>query len=341
MSELRQDPTTYDWIIIAKERARRPHEFKRKQTSDKSLPVLSEDCPFCPGNEHTTPEALDVYGDIDKWRIRVVPNKFPALRPEGDTRREEWKLFRKSQGYGRHEIVIETPLHNEFIPFMDDKHVEELIKAYRNRYHALRKDPKIKIIIIFKNHGEGAGTSLEHPHTQIVASPIVPPYIRRKYEVATQHFDNTGRCLHHDIQKAELEEGTRIVADTLHFVVLHPFASHYPFETWIMPKEHKSSFGNISDTEIKDIAVLLKEILLKIYVGLGNPDYNFVIHTAPVDDEHKSYYLWHIQIIPRLTLAAGFELGSGIYINVAIPEETSAFMKEFKVKDKDLSNTLD
>ncbi len=331
MSELRQDPTTYDWIIIAKERAKRPHEFNKNQPANKSLPVHNDGCPFCPGNEHLTPPAEATYGEPDKWAIRVIPNKFAALSPDGDTKREEWKLFRKSHGYGRHEVVIETPLHNQFIPFMDDRQVEALIQVYKDRYHALKKDPNIKIIIIFKNHGAGAGTSLEHPHTQIVASPIVPPYIRRKYRVTTQHFDNTGRCLHHDIERAELEENVRIVADTKHFIALHPFASHYPFETWIMPKAHKSSFGDISETEVKDFAKVLKEVLMKLYVGLGNPDYNFIIHTAPVDDEHKPYYLWHMQIIPRLTQAAGFELGSGIYINVAIPEDTAVFMRDFKL----------
>lgn len=331
MSELRQDPTTFDWIIIAKERAKRPQELKRNNRNTHIMPDYSKSCPFCPGNEHMTPHPTDIFGTSDKWKIRVIPNKFPALTPDGDTSREEWKLFRKSHGYGAHEVVIETPVHNELIPYMDDEHVEDIIKAYRKRYHALKEDLNIKIILIFKNHGEGAGTSLEHPHTQIVASPIVPPYIRRKYEVATQHFDNTGRCLHHDIQKAEIEEGTRIVIENSNFVVLHPFASRYPFETWIMPKKHKSSFGDISDEEIKDLSHVLKAVLLKIYVGLENPDYNFIIHTAPVDDEHKSYYLWHIQIIPRLTQFAGFELGSGIYINIALPEETAAFMRDMKV----------
>lgn len=333
MPELRQDPTTYDWIIIAKERAKRPNVFRKNNMLETSLPVYIKECPFCQGNEHKTPEAIDIYGTPDKWRIRVVPNKFPALTPEGDTKREEQRLFRKAHGYGRHEVVIETPLHNELIPFMNNEHVEELITVYRDRYHALKKDPNVKIIIIFKNHGERAGTSLEHPHTQIVASPVVPPYIRRKYEVTTQHFDNTGRCLHHDIQRVELEEGIRIVAHTKHFVVIHPFASRYPFETWIMPIEHKSSFGNITDDEVKDLAGVLKDALLKLYLSLKNPDYNFVIHTAPVDDEHKSYYLWHIQIIPRLTHIAGFELGSGIYINVAMPEETASFIREFRARD--------
>ena len=331
MSELRQDPTTFDWIIIAKERAKRPDEFKKNRRSKNSTSNFNKYCPFCQGNERMTPEALSIYSMQDNWRIRVIMNKFPALTPEGDTKRHERNLFRYAHGYGRHEVVIETPAHNEFIPFMSDEHVAQLIKAYRDRYHELKKDSQVKIIIIFKNHGEEAGTSLEHPHTQIVASPVVPPYIRRRYEVATHHFDNTGRCLHHDIQKFELEEGTRIVVENNNFVVLHPFASRYPFETWVMPKIHKSSFGDINDEEINDLSRVLKEVLLKLYISLENPDYNFVIHTTPVDDEHKSYYLWHIQIIPRLTAIAGFELGSGIYINTAIPEETAAFMRDYKI----------
>jgi len=331
MSELRQDPTTFDWIIIAKERANRPDQFKNKSGNKKPPPVHSERCPFCPGNEDMTPEAEAGYGEGGEWKIRVIPNKFAALTPAGDTTREEDRLFRKTHGYGRHEVVIETPVHNEYIPFMEEGHVAGLVRAYRDRYHALKSDPNIKIIIIFKNHGEGAGTSLEHPHTQIVASPIVPPYIRRKYEVATQHFDNTGRCLHHDYQYQEMETGERLVETTDHFVTIHPYASHYPFETWIMPRVHRSSFGDISDDETADLARVLKNVLLKLHTGLGNPDYNFVIHTAPVDDEHKSYYLWHIQIIPRLTKAAGFELGSGIYINTALPEETAKFMRELEV----------
>ncbi|HBH60401.1 MAG TPA: hypothetical protein DDX85_01395 [Nitrospiraceae bacterium] len=190
----------------------------------------------------------------------------------------------------------------------------------------------MKVIIIFKNHGEAAGTSLEHPHTQIVASPIVPPFIRRRYEIATQHFDNTGHCLYCDLLYDEVQSGRRIVGETQYFVALHPYASRYPFETWIMPKIHSSSFGNIVDMEIGELAKLLKEILLKFYHALHDPDFNLIIHTSPVDDEHKTYYLWHIQIIPRLTLAAGFELGSGIYINSAMPEETAAFMRDFPVK---------
>ncbi|MEC4684326.1 MAG: galactose-1-phosphate uridylyltransferase [Nitrospirota bacterium] len=336
MSELRQDPTTNDWVIIAKERAKRPHEFKKDNITRPYFPAHSESCPFCPGNEHRTPEAKVVYGEPGKWKTRVVPNKFAALTHEGNAVREEWKLFRKSPGYGNHEVIIETPRHDNFIPFMNDIDVEGLIRVYRDRYHALKKDPAIRTVIILKNHGRGAGTSLEHPHSQVVASPIVPPFVRRRYEIAIQHYDNTGRCIYCDLRENELEASERIVAETDYFVVIHPFASRYPFETWLMPKVHNSSFGNISDEEIKDLSRVLKDVLMKLYASLENPDYNLVIHTAPVDDEHKSYFLWHIQIIPRLTLAAGFELGSGISINVALPEETAAFIRDFEVKDSGL-----
>ncbi len=328
MSELRQDPTTFDWVIIARERAKRPHEFIKHTATKSTLPSYSKDCPFCPGNEGRTPEPTAVYGEPGNWKIRVVPNKFAALTPEGDTAREQWKLFRKTQGYGRHEVIIESPVHNRYIPFMEDEEVEGLLKTYRDRYHELKKDQNVKVIIIFKNHGEAAGTSLEHPHTQIVASPVVPPFIRRRFEIATQYYDNTGHCLYCDILYDEFEAKERIILDNKYFVALHPFASRYPFETWIMPKMHSSSFGKIVDMEISDLARLLKEILMRMFVSLDNPDYNLIIHTSPVDDEHKIYYLWHIQIIPRLTLAAGFELGSGIYINTAVPEETAAFMRE-------------
>jgi UDPglucose--hexose-1-phosphate uridylyltransferase len=330
MPHLRQDPTTDDWIIFSKVRARRPDEFRKEKAQGGTLPAYSPTCPFCRGNESMTPDVDLVVcrDDRDDWMIRVVPNKYPALTPEGTTRRTEKKVWRQMPGYGRHEVVIESPLHNELIPFMSDDHVARLIRAYRDRYAALREDPQTRAIIIFKNHGKGAGTSLEHPHTQIVASPVVPPYVRRKYEVTIRYFDNTGRRLHNDIRDAELSEKTRIITESPHFVALHPFASHYPFETWIMPRRgHQASFVSISEEEIEDLAKVLKDILARLYNGLGNPDYNLIVDTVPVDDEQKSYYLWHIQIIPRLTMTAGFELGSGIQINVALPEETAEFMR--------------
>lgn len=336
MPELRQDPTTKEWVIIASERAKRPHEFVLSKREEE-LPSYVDSCPFCPGNERETPPEVLAYRDSGKpngpnWRVRVTPNKYPALIHNGTTiRKERGKFFRKMDGVGVHEVIIETPYHNRLIPLMDDKEVEEILMSYRERYRALRNDPIVKLIMIFKNHGKSAGTSLEHPHSQLVATPIVPIHIRRKYEVATSYFDDTGRCIYCDIFEEELSSGKRIVTETDKFIVLHPFASRSPFETWIAPKRHLSSFGNISKEDIPDLASVLKATLYKLYKTLNNPDFNYVIHTAPVDDENKSYYLWHIQIVPRLATMAGFEIGSGIFINTSLPEETAEFMRHLNI----------
>jgi UDPglucose--hexose-1-phosphate uridylyltransferase len=336
MPELRQDCTTKEWVIIATERAQRPHDFKAKKVKE-ILPPFVDSCPFCPGNESETPSEVLAYHDSGKpngpgWRVRVIPNKYPALVPGGSiVRREEEKLFRKMDGVGIHEIIIETPHHNGVMALMTGKEVEEILLAYRERYNVLKKRPSVKLIMIFKNYGKSAGTSLVHPHSQLVAAPIVPAHIRRKFEVATSYFDDTGRCINCDLVRGELKNKQRIVLDADRFVVFQPFASRSPFETWIAPKRHLSSFGNIPEEDIPDLASVLKTTLLKIYKSLNNPDFNFVIHTAPVDDENKNYYLWYIQIIPRLTTVAGFEIGSGIFINTSLPEETAEFIRNVKI----------
>jgi UDPglucose--hexose-1-phosphate uridylyltransferase len=331
MPQLRQDPTTKEWVIIAAERAKRPHDFIRTKPSIEK-PSYKEDCPFCSGNEHLTPHESLAYRsggppDSKGWWVRVIPNKFPALSPEGSLQREETGFFRMMDGVGIHEVVIENPLHNRLLPLMEDTQVEEILLSYRERYLALRDDPRIKLIIVFKNHGEAAGTSLDHTHSQIVGSAIVPSNIRRKLEEAARYYDDHGRCVYCDTIQGELNLGKRIVMETDTFVVLQPFASRSPFETWIVPKKHQPSFGLISMEDSKSFARVLKATLFALYSKLNNPDYNYAIHTAPIKDEQDDYYHWHLQIIPRLTTPAGFEMGSGIYINVAFPEETAQFLK--------------
>ncbi len=333
MPQLRQDPTTKEWVIVSSERAKRPHDFKKAGPSAEKPPYKA-DCPFCPGNEHFTPHETLAYrnagpADGRGWWVRVVPNKFPALSPEGSLeRKEESGFFRLMDGVGRHEVVIGSPIHNQLFPLMDDHQVSEVLLAYRERYLALRDDPRIKLIIIFKNHGQGAGTSLEHTHSQIVATVVVPSNIRKKLEEAARHYDDHGTCVYCDLVKDELNAEKRILLENEKFVVLHPFASRFPFETWIIPKEHQASFGLISIEDSKIFARVLKTTLYKLYSKLNDPDYNYVIHTAPIKDEMEDYYHWHLQIIPRLTTTAGFEMGSGIYINVSFPEETARFMRE-------------
>ncbi|MGB5924976.1 MAG: galactose-1-phosphate uridylyltransferase [Dehalococcoidia bacterium] len=334
MSEIRQDPTTEEWVIIAKERAKRPHDFFRRQTKP-DLPPFSPSCPFCPGNETETPPEVLLYRseEAQGWRVRGFANRFAALRPEGSTvRREEKDFFLQMDGIGVHEVIVESPVHNRPLALMEDSGVQDVLCAYQERYRALSRLSFVNLVIIFKNQGPSAGTSLEHPHSQLVATPVVPKHIRMKYEVAIRYYDNTGRCLYSDLVEHELRMGKRVVMETERFVVFHPFASHQPFETWIVPKIHRACFGNTSTEEVENLAHVLRIVLLKLYRGLNNPDFNYVIDTAPVGDENKNYYLWHLRIIPRLTQVAGFEIGSGININTALPEETARFMREQKVE---------
>ena len=331
MSVIRQDPTTKEWVIMAIERSKRPYEFKQ---AGASAPVAVHEaaCPFCPGNEALTPPEVYRFGRSASagWSVRVMPNKFAALTAKGNSiRREVGPLFREMSGVGAHEVIVETPVHNRPIALMDDEEVEQILAAYQARYLALRDDPNIRYIIIFKNYGEGAGTSLEHPHSQLVATPVAPMQIRRKYDVAIGHYDDTGHCLYCDLVDEELRAGSRVIEETARFVVMHPFASRLPFETWILPKRHQPSFGQVPREDLAELARVLKHSLRTLYTALGNPEFNYIIHSAPVEGESASYYLWHIQILPRLAMIAGFELGSGIAINTVLPEESAEFIRRF------------
>ncbi len=333
MPELRQDPSTHEWVIIATERARRPDEF-RKPVASRADSHSDAGCVFCPGNEHRTPQevfSLRAKGKSDEpgWAIRVIPNKFPALQADATALHNEPDVFfHKMGGFGIHEVIIETPRHDRVMAHMTETELVQVMWVYRERYRKLRTDPRVKLILIFKDHGASAGTSISHPHAQLVATPVIPLYVRKKYEVAIEHFDSTGRCIYCDIVREEKKAGERIVLETDRFLVFHPFASRSPFETWIAPKRHNSCFGSCADEELADLAYVLKNVLGALYVQLDNPDFNFVIHTAPVEDEAKPYYLWHLQILPRLTTPAGFEIGTGVFINTVVPEESARFMRE-------------
>ena len=331
MSELREDCTTRDWVIIAPERAKRPHNRPKGGLAD-GPPRWERSCPFCPGNESQTPQEVfrvPLPGRVSAWAARVVPSRFAALTLDGTTARIGGSyFFHKMDGIGVHEVIIETPLHNATMALMSYQQVEEVLAAYQQRYNVLKKRRQFKFITIFKNHGWASGTSLVHPHSQLVAAPIVAPYYRRKFDVAFYHYDNFRRCLYCDLLTSELERGARIVAETKQFVVFHPYASHVPWETWIIPKEHHASFGLSPPTHLTELAMVLKDSLLCLYRGLGNPDFNLMIDTASTEEEKNPYYHWHIRIMPRLTAIAGFEIGSGIYISTALPEDTARLMKQ-------------
>jgi UDPglucose--hexose-1-phosphate uridylyltransferase len=333
MSELRLDPTTEEWVIIARERAKRPDDFAHERHK-RALREFSPSCPFCPGNESMTPQETLLYpGDGGKpWQVRAFVNKFPALSPGGRTTSKlEAGFFTEMGGVGNHEVIVETPLHNRSLALMREDEVLSVLRAYHERYNALSRRPLAKIVIIFKNQGPAAGTSLEHSHSQIVVAPVVPRHIRMRHEVATRYYDKYGRCLYSDLTERELESGKRIVMDDGKFVVFHPFASQRPFETWIVPRKRRACFGKVPAEDLESLSHVLRLTLLKLYRGLNDPDFNYIIDTAPIGDENEPYYMWHMRVIPRLTEPAGFEIGSGIYINTAVPEETAAFMRNLEV----------
>jgi len=328
MSVIRQDPTTREWVVIAPERWRRPHDLPAPA---RPAPRPSRDpaCPFCPGNEHQTPgELLRLHDPAHGgWAVRVVPNKFAVLQPGPDVgRREAGPLFREMAGVGHHEVIVETPAHDGVLAARSEDEIARILEAYQARYLAVRADPHVQYVIIFKNHGEGAGTSLAHPHSQLVATPIAPLRMRRQHEVAAAYFDDTGRCLYDDLVEDELRTGTRVVLETEAFVVIHPFASRAVFETWIMPRRAQPSFGQASPADRRALAGVLRRTLAGLGRALGEPDFNYIVHSAPTTDEHKAYFRWHVQILPR-TSVAGFELGSGIYISSAMPEESAAALR--------------
>lgn len=334
MSFLRFDVTTNDWVIFAPERTRRPHDLKKTVPPVQSPESL---CPFCPGNERfASPEifALRSGGEPNTpgWRVRVVANKFPVLRIEDDFHRsEDGPLFRNMGGCGAHEVLIETPEHERFLGHQSAEHIEFVMRTLQLRFNDLLRDSRFQTIVIFKNHGEEAGTSLRHPHWQLIATPVVPRQLRLKHAVATEYFDRTGDCLYCVLLHEEVHAGKRVVAENEHFTALTPYASHSPFETWILPRSHQSSFGQVEAARLRPLAEILKTVLAKIFSGLDNPAFNLTLNTAPRGDEDKRYFLWHMEIIPRLSRPAGFELGSGMAINTVLPEEAAKFLNNVDV----------
>lgn len=333
MPELRQNPATKEWVIIATERARRPEEMGAGVAE--VSPEEREKCPFCPGKEKQTPPEIMAYrtygtkADSPGWWIRIIPNKFAALVPQGNIERKKIDdFFTYMDGVGEHEVIIESADHNQTIATMEQKQVEEIFLAYRERYVTLSKNPRFEMVILFKNYGVTAGTSLRHTHSQIIATPITPLHIRNRIEAAMHYFDDNGRCVYCDMIKKETLAKERMVMETGDFVAFGPFASRSPFETWVMPKKHSSSFEDISAENAKELAFVMRATLIKIYKSLNNPDYNYVIRSTPVHEKNVEYYHWHIMVIPRVSAVAGFELGSGIYINTVIPEAAAKFLRE-------------
>src|SRR4030042_2485244 len=329
MSELRKDPVTGRWVIISTERGKRPSDFGIQKVKG------SEGfCPFCPGNEEKTPPEIMAFRQEGGsrngpgWRLRIVPNKFPALRVEGEINREGVGLYDKMSGIGAHEVIIETPNHEETLTHLSPKHFEEVLWAYRDRMLDLRRDIRLRYAMLFKNHGQAGGATLEHPHSQLIALPIVPHLVMEEMTGAKDYYGYKEGCIFCDIVRQEIQQGERGVLENSEFIVINPFASFAPFESWFLPKRNHSFFEESQAQEIQSLGLIFLETLKRLEKALNFPPYNFTLHTTPFKERNLEYYHWHFEIIPKLTKFAGFEWGSGFFINPTPPEEAAKFLRE-------------
>ena len=329
--ELRKDPVVGRWVIISTERARRPSDFAGR---DGAGPLRGgRICEFCPGREDRTPdEVLAVRHtgggpNSAGWTVRVVPNKFPALRIEGELEPSGEGLYDRISGVGAHEVIIESPDHGAALATLPAEQVADVLRAYRDRMRDLRRDPRFEYVIVFKNHGEGAGASLEHPHSQLIATPTVPSMVEEELEGALRHFQIKKRCIWCDIVHQERRGGGRVVVDDGGFVALEPFAPRFPFETWILPADHRSSYEDSEAPDLRALAGVLTEVLGRMRRVLDDPPYNFMLHSAPIRARSMDHFHWHLEIIPKLTPMAGFEWGTGFFINPTPPEVAAQFLR--------------
>lgn len=344
MPKLRQDPLTGEWVIVATERARRPETFAPKQKEKKAgLPSRVENCPFCAGNEQMTPPEVLAYRDDlsgkDKpdtpgWSVRVIPNKFPALEQREGGKLPDfagpggWNLFQNFDGYGVHEVIIETPDHNRQLDALSVGEMSLVLSAFRERILALSEDHRLKYVQIFRNHRQEAGASIEHPHGQLLALPYIPPLLEKEYQRCREYYSENKRCLLCTLLEKEEESRERVILENDSFLAYIPFAAPLPFTTWIVPRKHVSSLEKGEEGWEEELAPLLKDFLLKLDTKLEDPPYNLYFHLAPLRSGPRPDYHWHLEIIPKLTIVAGLEMATGTFINVSRPEEAAKFLRE-------------
>jgi len=330
--ELRKDPITGRWVIIASDRAKRPSDFTRQEVVSRG----NANCPLCGGHEHRTPPEILAYrngGGANEpgWTLRVMPNRFPALRVEGELTREGEGIYDKMSGIGAHEVIIESPDHVLSTGDLSEKQVEDVYWAFRDRINDLKRDRRLKYVILFKNHGEAAGSSLEHSHSQLIALPVVPKRVQDELDGTRRYYEFRERCVYCDMVRQELEDNTRLVLETDHLVVISPYAPRFPFETWIIPKRHASHFEEADIATVQSLGSATRTLIRKLDKVLERPAFNFMLHTAPIQDPPVHSYHWHLEVIPRLTRVAGFEWGTGLYINPTPPEEATRYLREARV----------
>jgi UDPglucose--hexose-1-phosphate uridylyltransferase len=328
MTELRKDPVVGRWVIISTERAKRPQEYPPEP------PARREGvCPLCPGSERMTPPEILAFREGGQpndpnWTLRVVPNKFPALQIEGELGKAADGIYDRMHGIGAHEVVIESERHDIDLFDLPEKRFEDVLWAYRERLLDLKKDHRFKSVLIFKNHGAAAGASLTHSHSQLIALPVIPKRVIEEMLGCKEYYRFRDRCLFCDIVVQEMDQKVRIVEETGEFLAFSPYAPRFPFETWIVPKRHQCAYEMIEGDQAKGLAAVFRRTLRRLNLALENPPFNFIVHSAPFQERAAEFYHWHIEIMPKLTKVAGFEWGSGFYINPTPPEESAKYLRE-------------
>lgn len=341
MPELRYNRLNNTWVIISKERAKRPHDYPigwGKEVGDINK------CPFEPGKEHLTPP--EVYAirepgtspNAPGWKVRVIPNKFPAVRPEEDFFRDSEDIYDRMGGFGYHEVIIDTPDHYKQLQDFSIGEIFLMLLAYRERMKQLYKDKNIYYVQIFKNHGKEAGKSLYHSHSQLIALPRIPRKIDIQINQTRKYFIEKERCFLCDEIKYERKHAERIIEENNRFLIYAPYASAFPFEMRILPKFHSHDFSNITDEDLEDLAKTLQIAVKKLTKVFNNPPFNLILHTAPpVRDipgrpdyfyDIDKFFHWYIEILPRIAIHAGFELGTEYFINPTPPEKAAKHLRE-------------
>lgn len=338
MSEIRKDPASHTWIVLASERGKRPCDFC--EPAKKKLPAKVSGCPFCGEGEMTiAPKEFAIWpGEIEKqtgkWSTRVLPNKFPALKPSIElTQSQADGVYHLLSGVGGHEVIVDSRKHNTTLADMSIDQLRAMIRTYVKRYLFWKNDPRVVYALIFRNYGWIAGASLEHPHSQLIATPVIPPRIFEELREGREYFKANGECLFCRMIKAEYEnDRNRIVFENKNAIAFCPFASRFPLETWILPKKHQAVMEGMSTEEEADVAEAISQVFKRIDALLNDPPYNYMVHVGPLRTPGLLYYHWHIEILPRLTRPAGFEFGGGIFINTVSPEDAAHNLREAKIK---------
>ncbi|MBI4690247.1 MAG: galactose-1-phosphate uridylyltransferase [Nitrospirae bacterium] len=336
MHELRKDPLMSRWVAVLSD-SKKPEEYVLQPEE-----VITEsNCKFCAGRENEIPYEIAAVRESGSqpnksgWWARVIPSSKPILQIEGDLGRRGIGMYDKMNSVGANEIIIETPDHNKKPEDMGFEQMVRIIKLYKERVADLEKDSRLRYILIYKNSGREAGTLYSHPHSQIIATPIIPKRVKEELDGAKQYFAYKERCIFCDMMREELRYGQRLIFETKNFVAFCPYAQRFPFEFWVMPVKHSCAFQDIAADEMNDLGLVLFTVMKKLGTLLNNAPYNYVIHTAPNRIPRRDHwhtlgedFHWHMEITPRLTNMSGFEWGSGFYVVTTSPEDAAKYLRE-------------